>query len=385
MSSVLSETQLDVHRSTISNNSSSTNGGGIAIINAVLIEVIDTSIFANSAGGFGGAIYHNAIDQPLTITQSTISANSSGSSGGGIYSEGIGSGSGRDIVTIRHGLVAENTSVFTGGGIYVFGKQIILNHAVVARNIDNSGSAPDVGGDSGGIGSMRYSLLGDGKSGTSSYPEAPVGMPDANGNMIGGPVNGTINPLLGSLADNGGPTKTHPLLAGSPAIDAGDPAFVPPPTNDQRGAPYVRVVDGDGTGGARIDMGPFEYVPSAGPELPGDYNDNDKVDAADYVLWRKYRNTATELPSDATAGVDDSDYGVWRSNFGNSLPAASGGTGLLPSANPAVAVAQQQTDYPFSTAAIDLLMADLATDRAARGDRFRFFSESAERANTFAT
>ena len=43
---------------------------------------------------------------------------------------------------------------------------------------------------------------------------------------------------------------THALLVGSPAIDAGDPAFASPPTNDQRGAPFVRVVDGDG-GAAR--------------------------------------------------------------------------------------------------------------------------------------
>ena len=82
--------------------------------------------------------------------------------------------------------------------------------------------------------------------------------PTANGNLIGGPVNGVIDPLLGPLADNGGPTQTHALLAGSPAIDAGDPLAVAGmngvPEFDQRGMPFGRVADGNGAGGPRIDM-----------------------------------------------------------------------------------------------------------------------------------
>lgn len=55
-------------------------------------------------------------------------------------------------------------------------------------------------------------------------------------------------------------------------------------------------------------------VASAG--IPGDYNQNGVVDAADYVLWRKFNNTSTTLPNDFTPGTDDSDYVVWRSHFG---------------------------------------------------------------------
>jgi hypothetical protein len=54
------------------------------------------------------------------------------------------------------------------------------------------------------------------------------------------------------LHDNGGPTFTHELLPGSPAIDAGDPNFTPPPFFDQRGPGFDRVVN------ARIDKGSFE-------------------------------------------------------------------------------------------------------------------------------
>ena len=58
------------------------------------------------------------------------------------------------------------------------------------------------------------------------------------------------------------------------------------PLDDQRGAPFTRVFDGDDVL-ARIDMGAFELQAPPGPALPGDYNLDDSVDAADYVVWRK--------------------------------------------------------------------------------------------------
>ena len=60
------------------------------------------------------------------------------------------------------------------------------------------------------------------------------------------------DPLLGPLQNNGGPTFTHELLQGSPAIDAGDPNFTPPPYYDQRGPGFSRVRND------RIDVGSFE-------------------------------------------------------------------------------------------------------------------------------
>jgi hypothetical protein len=58
--------------------------------------------------------------------------------------------------------------------------------------------------------------------------------------------------MLGPLQDNGGPTETHDLLAGSPAIDAGS-VDCPPPATDQRGAARPQ--------GAACDIGAVEYVP----------------------------------------------------------------------------------------------------------------------------
>jgi hypothetical protein len=62
---------------------------------------------------------------------------------------------------------------------------------------------------------------------------------------LGDPLDG-VDPLLGALADNGGPIKTHALLVGSPAIDAG--TAVGAPTVDQRGF----------TRDANVDIGSFE-------------------------------------------------------------------------------------------------------------------------------
>jgi predicted outer membrane repeat protein len=117
--------------------------------------------------------------------------------------------------------------------------------------------------------SLSDSLVGD-NLGT-SLVEVSVGLPDANGNLIGGPVHGVIDPLLGPLADNGGfalpdggRILTRGLLSGSPAINAGDLNAVAGqngvPEFDERGMPYGRVV------GGRIDIGAFEY------EAPSDLN-----------------------------------------------------------------------------------------------------------------
>src|SRR3954470_8566421 len=78
--------------------------------------------------------------------------------------------------------------------------------------------------------------------------------------------------------------------------------------------------------GLAPDLGWFESGAPA-PALPGDYNADGSVDAADYSVWRDSRNTSVTLPNDVTPGVvDDSDYTVWRSHFG----AVLGGNGVAP-------------------------------------------------------
>src|SRR5437762_8872621 len=114
-------------------------------------------------------------------------------------------------------------------------KNAVLNRGDVGPNMDN---------DSGTVISHGYNLCNDNCAGLLNGP--------------GDQIN--TDPILGPLQNNGGPTLTHALLPGSPAIDAGDPNFTPPPFFDQRGPGFDRVVNG------RIDKGSFEVQgPTATP------------------------------------------------------------------------------------------------------------------------
>jgi hypothetical protein len=115
---------------------------------------------------------------------------------------------------------------------------------------------------------MRQTILNTGPSGTNILNNAGMfaslgyNLSNDNGagllNSPGDQIN--TNPQLGPLQNNGGPTFTHALLPGSPAIDAGNPSFTPPPDYDQRDCPFDRVFNG------RIDVGSFESQPQ--PQSP---------------------------------------------------------------------------------------------------------------------
>jgi hypothetical protein len=96
----------------------------------------------------------------------------------------------------------------------------------------------------GGIATAAYSIFG-----------GPLGEVDEGAGVLE-----STDPVLGSLADNGGATRTRMPLDGSPAVDGGDPAFAAPPALDQRGAGFARV------SGGRVDIGALE-VQQAAPEL----------------------------------------------------------------------------------------------------------------------
>jgi len=86
---------------------------------------------------------------------------------------------------------------------------------------------------------------------------------DDGGDFLTGPGDQiNTDPMLGPLQDNGGPTLTHELLSNSPAIDAGNPDFTPPPIFDQRGPGFDRVANG------RLDIGSFEVQGSTPTPTP---------------------------------------------------------------------------------------------------------------------
>jgi hypothetical protein len=68
-----------------------------------------------------------------------------------------------------------------------------------------------------------------------------------------------------------------------------------------------------------------------GPLVPGDYNGNGSVDAADYVVWRDNLGTSNTLPNDPTPGmVTQADYDFWKSNFGKTAGSAAGAASTVP-------------------------------------------------------
>ena len=316
-------------------------GGGIFVIGSAMID--SSTVSNNRTHGDdsrGGGISSGV--NPLTLINSTVSGNKTFGGESGASFGAVGGGiSALGEVTVAYSTIADNDTVESiGGGIWMHDDSITIIGSIIAANSAPAGN-PDLQPSVEPV-TMSYSLLGD-SSGT-TLVEAPLGSPDANGNLIGGPVNGAIDPLLGPLVYNGGPTLpdgqgilTYALLLGSPAIDAGDPAAVAGmgdvPLHDQRGTPFSRVANGDDIPEARIDVGAVEWQPNP---LAGDYNFSGVVDAADYVLWRKTLGSTDDLRADGDgdADVDQDDYSVWRANFGRTSAVPVTGTAAVASWQP---------------------------------------------------
>jgi polymorphic membrane protein len=237
---------------TIINNQA--EGRGAAIYNngtekgtATLIVSNSTlmSNFANGESGSGGGIYNdgsslgNANSQ---IIDSTLTFNSAIESGGAIYNDGQSSG--HASLQIDNSTFSDNSAGLNSAGIYNLGANGGDATVDLANTILKAGGATDnIINDSGTVTSLGYNLSDD----------------DAGGYLTGPGDQINTDPLLGPLQDNGGPTLTHELLSGSPAIDVGDPDFTSPPFYDQRGPDFFRVRNG------RIDIGSFEVQVGSTP------------------------------------------------------------------------------------------------------------------------
>ncbi len=139
-----------------------------------------------------------------------------------------------------------------------------------------------------------------------SLPEAPVGSPDINGNLIGDTDGqGVIDPMLGPLRDNGGPTFTHHLLPGSPAIDAG--SLFPPGFFDQRGTPFARFRN------AGPDMGAYEVQALPGHLGDGVYDCSD-IDFVVAQIASGVFDPQLDFTGDGRLNIDD--VGAWLAEAG---------------------------------------------------------------------
>jgi len=232
---------LNVLNSTLSGNTACVLGGGIYNANTGAVNITGSTFSGNSApGSCGGGIY-NAFGV-VTIINSTFSGNSNtnGPGGGAICNDGFGGS-----LHITNSTLFRN-SAFSGGGIInISGATAVVKNTIIALNAASS-SGSDV---QGSFTSQGYNLIGanDGSNGFAN---------GVNNDQVGS-SNSPVDPLLAPLANNGGPTQTHALLAGSTAIDKGSAASI---TTDQRGLP--RPVDDpltpNAAGGDGSDIGAFE-------------------------------------------------------------------------------------------------------------------------------
>jgi len=238
---IYNSNSLTVTNSTIGPNNASYYGGGI--FNSGRLTVDRSTIYGDSA--YSGAGIDNDNSSYLYLINSTVSQNTATNDGGALLNYGIANA--YNATLVYNGAETEPTSSTKAGGVSSDNSGTVnLRNTLLAGNYhDNSFEPADC---TGNITSYGFNLFGE-------NPPCSVFTGTGSWDVINSLA------LIGPLQNNGGPTLTHALLAGSNAIDSGDPSsgcIGPdslPLATDQRGLP--RVV------GARCDIGAFEYLPPA--------------------------------------------------------------------------------------------------------------------------
>jgi hypothetical protein len=184
---IVNEYVLTLSNSTVSGN----NGTGIFTFGDRM-TVSNSTVSGNVSTGVAAGIF--CAQGTNTLNNCTVSGNSNNGTGGG----GIEVGG---SLTVNNSTISDNHSSFQGGGIYVAG-------LFYARNTIIAGNTAPTGADlRGPLRSQGHNLIGNTRDSGSLFDATDL-------------LN--VNPLLGPLQNNGGPTQTMALLAGSPALNAGD-------------------------------------------------------------------------------------------------------------------------------------------------------------------
>ena len=272
---------LTITNSTISDSSGTTRGGGIYNSGGTL-NLSGSIISGNTATGGttrGGGIWNSGT---ATITNSTISGNTaqgSTSDGAGLWNSGT--------MTVTNSTISNNTGQFGTGIRNAEGTLTVTNSTISGNGASGGGDAVSPGIDTNGgivilisstiaenranqFGSIRNWGTSSAGSITNTILDGITAAVECGGGFLlpslghnlsedgscGFTATGDLqntDPLLGPLADNGGPTFTHELLTGSPAIDAGDKDAAP--VTDQRGISRPQ--------GSQSDIGAFEVSVAA--------------------------------------------------------------------------------------------------------------------------
>jgi hypothetical protein len=297
---------LTVANCIFTNNSATRDGGAVWVTGSDNVILLSTSTFVgNTAATRGGAVSADGVGGRsgdfFTVDRCTFDSNSAGggsglpAGGGGLYVADrdttiigttfsanlarTGQGGGAYIVydqtvTIENCTASGNTAADpmggAGGGLYIIGSTgsaaRVWNSTIVGNRADGTngggglfflGTGPEVRSSivTGNAASVAPEISSSGVLLTESAVGDPAGFTLATGSANNLPYGTDVR--LGPLADNGGPTKTHALLTGSPAIDAGsNPGGL---ATDQRSYGFARTV------GAGTDIGAFEFAVSGLP------------------------------------------------------------------------------------------------------------------------
>lgn len=241
--------------------------GAVTITNSVVSNNSASAFLGINATALGGGIAGDTTGGKLTIIDSTFSHNSAVadgrsqavSQGGGIYSP---------TATLINCTVSNNraenqglpvgTKSATGGGIQSATGTVTLTGVTITENAVIGVAGTMTGGGISGRAALLNTIVAGNTA--ASAPDLSGTLTSSSHNLIGNTQGGSgfqgrdllnVDPLLGPLQDNGGPTPTHALLPGSPALDRGHPK-TDPTGFDQRGLGFARVV------GGRVDIGAFE-------------------------------------------------------------------------------------------------------------------------------
>jgi len=316
--------------STVSGNISGDNGGGIFAFSGA-VTLTGSTVSGNDSDDLGGGIYTSS--GAVTLSSSTVSDNNvtkAFAGGGGIFTDS-------GAVTLSNSTVSGNDASFVGGGIYTSSGDVTLSSSTVTGNSAEAAGGVFVANKPG---NPTFLIENSIVAGNTAAQVAPDLVPDPDStlnvefSLIGDTAGSGITvgtgagnildelALLGPLADNGGPTETHALLPGSPAIDAANSIL----TTDQRGQSVPidlpGIVNAVGSNGS--DIGAYEVqiaVDSA------DFDNDDDIDGADFLAWQRGFGTPNANKDDGDANndnnVDAADLSIWETQFGGPAPLAA--------------------------------------------------------------
>lgn len=254
---------LRLTESTVSGNAAGGCGGICS--GESFLGLTNSTVAENSATGNGGGLCNSPYGT-LILDNSTVSGNVSGGRGGGILTRSESGLSFPSLLRVTQSTITGNVAAVRGGGIDSADEAVVqLVRSLISGNTAPVG--PEVHNERyAKVNSGKYNLFGlNGNAGVVGFSPKVKDIVPATGVML--------NDILAPLADNTGPTMTHALVTGSPAIDAAG-RHCPPPATDQRGVARPQQ--------EACDIGSFEAT-RGGAEICNNCLDDDNDDRIDLL------------------------------------------------------------------------------------------------------